>query len=226
MQNKNSSLNDDFAEDDGYVDMEEEQSDENSKEEVGNDGDSQDDAVSIPKSKVILMKKLFDNIKSNSEQLAQLMSGFISREDEERISIGQVADESFKKEGEEEGNIVEGVFDGESMIGPDGKKYSVPANYASKSKLIEGDIMKLTITGGGTFIYKQIGPIERARVIGQLEKEADGAYYVAADGKRWRVLPASITYFKGQPGDEVVILVPKSGESRWAAVENIIRTQV
>ena len=112
MQNKNSSLNDDFAEDDGYVDMEEEQSDENSKEEVGNDGDSQDDAVSIPKSKVILMKKLFDNIKSNSEQLAQLMSGFISREDEERISIGQVADESFKKEGEEEGNIVEGVFDG------------------------------------------------------------------------------------------------------------------
>ena len=32
------------------------------------------------------------------------------------------------------------------MIGPDGKNYPVPANYASKSKLIEGDILKLTIT--------------------------------------------------------------------------------
>ncbi|MBP5656304.1 hypothetical protein J6X15_01825, partial [Candidatus Saccharibacteria bacterium] len=34
-----------------------------------------------------------------------------------------------------EGKIVEGVFDGQIMIGPDGKNYLVPANYASKSKL-------------------------------------------------------------------------------------------
>lgn len=212
-ENKNSNpkdgLEDDYMDDEGGD---------------GGDNNHEDDTVSIAKSKIVLMKKLFDNIKSNSDQLAQLMAGFVTKEDEERIGLSQVEDEGFK--GEEEGKIVEGVFDGESMIGPDGKKYSVPANYASKSKLVEGDIMKLTITGSGTFIYKQIGPIERARVIGQLEKEPDGSYYVAADGKRWRVLPASITYFKGQPGDEVVILVPKTGESRWAAVENIIRTQV
>ena len=30
-----------------------------------------------------------------------------------------------------EGKIIEGVFDGQIMIGPDGKNYPVPANYAS-----------------------------------------------------------------------------------------------
>ena len=38
-----------------------------------------------------------------------------------------------------EGNVVEGTFDGQIMIGIDGKQYPVPANYASKSKLVEGD---------------------------------------------------------------------------------------
>src|SRR3972149_9252506 len=57
------------------------------------------------------------------------------------------------------GKIIEGVFDGQNMMGPDGKKYPVPANYASKSKLVEGDVLKLTISDDGSFIYKQIGPV-------------------------------------------------------------------
>jgi hypothetical protein len=115
------------------------------------------------------------------------------------------------------------VFDGENMIGPDGKQYSIPANYASKSKLVEGDIMKLTITPNGTFVYKQIGPIDRARLVGELEQHAGGVYTVKVDGKHWKILTASVTYYKGQGGDEVVILVPKNGDSSWAAVENIVR---
>ncbi len=39
-----------------------------------------------------------------------------------------------------EGKIIEGVFDGQIMIDQEGKNYPVPANYASKSKLVEGDI--------------------------------------------------------------------------------------
>ncbi len=123
-----------------------------------------------------------------------------------------------------EGRIIEGVFNGELMVGSDGKEYTVPANYASKSKLIEGDILKLTINNEGNFVYKQIGPIERQRIVGQLtyDKEKD-EYYVTGEGKTWRVLPASVTYFKGEPGDEAVILVPKEMPSKWAAVENIIK---
>lgn len=120
--------------------------------------------------------------------------------------------------------IIEGVFDGQSMVGPDGKQYSVPANYASKSKLVEGDLMKLTIDRTGSFIYKQIGPVERDRRSGVLTQDPDtDEYKVLADGKMYRVLLASVTYFKGEPGDEVVILLPKDKESEWAAVENIIK---
>jgi hypothetical protein len=115
-------------------------------------------------------------------------------------------------------------FDGQNMLGPDGKQYSVPANYASKSKLVEGDVLKLTITRDGSFIYKQIGPIDRQRIIGQLSRdEISGEYRVLANGQSYKILLASITYFKGEPGDEVVVLVPTVGDSRWAAVENIIK---
>ena len=50
-------------------------------------------------------------------------------------------------------DVVEGVFDGERMMGTDGIKYNVPPNYASKSKLLEGDILKLVIQEDGSFIF-------------------------------------------------------------------------
>src|SRR5580704_1021794 len=49
------------------------------------------------------------------------------------------------------GKVIEGVFDGQNMVGSDGKTYPVPANYASKSKLVQGDILKLTIADDGVF---------------------------------------------------------------------------
>jgi len=120
--------------------------------------------------------------------------------------------------------VIEGVFDGQNMVGPDGKQYSVPSNYASKSKLVEGDVMKLTITQDGSFIYKQIGPIERQRLIATLGRdEQTGEFTVTTTEKTYRVLTASVTYFKGEVGDEVVILVPSATGARWAAIENIIR---
>lgn len=138
-------------------------------------------------------------------------------------SHGRVASQAIAVD-QEGAKIIEGTFDGQNMLGPDGKQYSVPANYASKSKLVEGDVLKLTITKDGSFIYKQIGPVERQRIVGQLTRdEVTGEYRVLAESKNYKVLLASITYFKGEPGDEVVVLVPSNGESRWAAVENIIK---
>jgi len=207
-------------------------SDEQNKEKEYFNSDVQSQAkeetISLSKSKIILAKKLLNNIKENNERLIQLLAGGLNSEEENAISISQLGDSGFETPAADamgDSRTIEGVFDGESMIGPDGKQYSVPANYASKSKLVEGDILKLSITQNGTFIYKQIGPIERARVVGALERSAMGEYFALADGKKWRLLSASATYFKGEPGDEVVILVPKNGESKWAAVENIVRTQ-
>ena len=117
------------------------------------------------------------------------------------------------------GKVIEGVFDGIKMAGPDGKEYPVPANYASKSKLVEGDILKLTITDDGGFVYKQIGPTERKQIIGTLVQH-DGAYYVEANGREYRILLASVTYFRINVGDQVTIIVPvENPEAIWAAVE-------
>ncbi|MDP6756404.1 MAG: hypothetical protein QGG82_01870, partial [Patescibacteria group bacterium] len=116
------------------------------------------------------------------------------------------------------------VFDGVQMIGNDSKSYSIPPNYASKSKLVEGDILKLTILDDGSFLYKQIGPVERKRLRGTLMQDEDtGEYSVMAQGNTFKVISASVTYFKGEVGDEVVILVPSDKQSQWAAVENIMK---
>ncbi|MDD5109916.1 MAG: hypothetical protein PHI63_01715 [Patescibacteria group bacterium] len=121
------------------------------------------------------------------------------------------------------GKVIEGVFNGEGMVGADGKRYNVPPNYASKSKLVEGDILKLTITQNGSFIYKQIGPIERDQFVAQLGRDqVTGDWFAVKGDRRWRVLTASVTYFRGKPGDQVVVLLPKNSRSNWAAVENII----
>lgn len=118
------------------------------------------------------------------------------------------------------GKVLEGVFDGQNMIGPDGKTYPVPANYASKSKLIQGDILKLTIADDGSFIYKQIGPIPRKQVIGSLVQR-EGHYFVEVGEKSYRVLLASVTYFKAKAGDQISVVVPEDDEieTEWAAIE-------
>lgn len=117
------------------------------------------------------------------------------------------------------GKIIEGVFDGQNMVGSDGKTYPVPANYASKSKLVQGDILKLTISDDGSFLYKQIGPIPRKQVIGTLKLE-NGHYFVEVNGKNYRVLLASVTYFKAKPGDQVSVNLPEDdAAAEWAAIE-------
>lgn len=117
------------------------------------------------------------------------------------------------------GKVIEGVFDGQNMVGSDGKNYPVPANYASKSKLVQGDILKLTIAEDGAFLYKQIGPIPRKQVVGALKLE-NGHYFVDVNGKQYRVLLASVTYFKAKPGDQVSVNLPEDDSTaEWAALE-------
>lgn len=119
--------------------------------------------------------------------------------------------------------IVEGAFTGEKMRSDDGKEYAVPPNYASKSKLAPGDRMKLTITKSGSFIYKQTGPVERTRVIGELAPDPSGnGWIVIAEDKPYKVLTASVTFYKGKSGDEAILLIPRDSESQWGAVENIM----
>jgi hypothetical protein len=117
------------------------------------------------------------------------------------------------------GKIIEGVFDGQNMVGSDSKVYPVPANYASKSKLVEGDILKLTIADDGTFLYKQIGPVARKQIVGMLTQK-EGHYVVEVGERNYRVLLASVTYFKAKQGDQISVNIPEGhDDSEWAAIE-------
>ena len=172
--------------------------------------------------KLIELKNLIEAAEISLQQARKIMLDLVGSE-EEKMLAGEVKKSSHVLS-TNEGQVIEGVFDGQNMIGPDGKKYSVPANYASKSKLVEGDILKLTIDSSGSFIFKQISPVERKRLVGHLvkDKKSDEFVIIAGD-KIYKVLLASITYFRGEEGDEVVILVPKDNDSNWAAVENVIK---
>lgn len=122
--------------------------------------------------------------------------------------------------------IIEGVFNGEEMIGGDGESYFVPPNYASKSRLVEGDLLKLSLRQDGSLVYKQISPVDRRRVNARLAWDASASAWVgiAEEGDAlWKLLSASVSFFKGQEGDRLVLLVPKTSPSAWGAVEHIVK---
>ncbi len=177
-------------------------------------------------SNLALISQMIESAEKNIQSAKQLLREIMGGKDA-KISGPAVSSNLSEKAQvlsiSEGGKIIEGVFDGQNMIGPDNKQYPVPANYASKSKLVEGDVLKLTIADDGSFIYKQIGPIERRKIIGALTRDEKGEYKVLAEGKTYKVLLASITYFKAEPGDDVTVVVPKDHESQWAAVENVIK---
>ncbi len=127
---------------------------------------------------------------------------------------------------DENGQVIYGFFDGQIMIGDDGKQYPVPANYASKSKLVEGDKLKLTITANNRFVYKQIGPVQRNYLIGLVKQDERGNFTIQTQDKEYKVLLAAATYFKIEPGDEVTLIAPQNGDTVWGAIENVLQKNV
>lgn len=164
----------------------------------------------LPEKQVKRLRSLIQEAETNLAAAKELLISLVG--DDETVVRPTNAEDTA-------GKVIEGVFEGQNMIGPDGKTYPVPANYASKSKLVEGDILKLTIADDGGFIYKQIGPVARKQIIGTLLQH-DGAHYVEAGGREYRVLLASVTYFKAKVGDQISIIVPEDNrEAEWAAIE-------
>jgi hypothetical protein len=163
----------------------------------------------VPEKQIKRLKSLIQEAETSLAAAKELLVSLVG---EDTVVASAIADDPS-------GKIIEGVFDGQTMVGSDGKSYPVPANYASKSKLVQGDILKLTIADDGAFMYKQIGPIPRKQVVGVLIQE-NGHYYVDVNGRKLRVLLASVTYFKAKPGDQVSINIPEDDtHAEWAALE-------
>lgn len=130
----------------------------------------------------------------------------------------------LKSYSEENAQVVEGMFDGYFMIGADQKKYPVPLNYSSKTKLVPGDHLKLKILEDGKFIYKLIQPVERKHIRAILSKTDDNKFIaITDDGKNYFLNQAAVTFFKGKAGDELYILINDKEEMGFAAIEAIIK---
>lgn len=157
------------------------------------------------------LRKLLDDIEEKVQSVKRILFEQVYQEEAENLDIIQQGAVT----------IVEGVFNGEEMIDKDGRKYAVPANYASKSKLVAGDKLKLTVASDGSFVFKQIGPVDRKHLIGKLQKTGE-RWQVVCEGKKYQVLQASMTYFKAKAGDKITVIVPKVGEADWAAIENLL----
>lgn len=163
----------------------------------------------VPEKQIKRLRTLIRDAETNLAAANELLVSLVG--DDEKVTAAQTE--------EVLGKVIEGVFDGQNMVGSDGKTYPVPANYASKSKLVQGDILKLTIADDGAFMYKQIGPVPRKQIVGALKLE-NGHYYVSSGEKDYRVLLASVTYFKAKPGDQVSVNVPEDDvNAEWAALE-------
>jgi hypothetical protein len=121
------------------------------------------------------------------------------------------------------GRTVNGYFNGERMVGSDNKLYDVPKNYASKSKLVEGDMLRLIYTDKG-HVYKQVGPISREKKHGLVIEDGADLRIVVGD-KAYKVLPASVSFFKIKVGDEVEVYLPKGRDAEWAVIDNLIETK-
>jgi hypothetical protein len=115
-----------------------------------------------------------------------------------------------------------GMFDGQTMVTEQGETFPVPENYASKSILVVGDTLKL-VEDGGEKRFKQIEHVKRHKTAGILAKK-DGKWTVVSSEGSYRVLPASVSHFEGDVGDEVLLQLPANSlQTTWAAVENITK---
>lgn len=122
-----------------------------------------------------------------------------------------------------EQKIVEWVYDGYFMVWSDKKKYPVPMNYASKSKLIPWDVLKLRVMDDGKLIYKLIGQANRKFIRATLTKTDDNKFTAIADeGQVYYLNQAAVTYFKWNTGDELAIIVNADGIGSFAAIEALI----
>lgn len=170
---------------------------------------------------ILQIQELIESANSSLKTAHALLRQLTGVADADRERIVTRANTMSSVSAPVSGKVVEGIFDGQNMVDSQGQTYPVPANYASKSKLVEGDGMKLTITDEGKFIYKQIAPVKRRTVVGVLIQE-DGQYKVLAEGKPYRVLLASVTFYRAEVGDQVTILLPEGMEAKWGTVENVL----
>ena len=182
------------------------------------------------------MVKVAEHLVENAElelKRAKLILHKVSTFDPEKGDVTQFVEENketigieatIKSDENQTVQVIEWHFDGYFMLGKDNKKYPVPLNYASKTKLVPGDHLKLKILEDGKLIYKLIEPVERKHLKAVLSKSEENKFVaITDDGNNFFLNQAAVTFFKGRPGDELYIITNKEWSGAFAAIEAIIK---
>ncbi|MDA9129283.1 hypothetical protein N9J72_02295 [Candidatus Gracilibacteria bacterium] len=175
----------------------------------------------MTKKRITAIRDFIDTAEKSLKNAKKLLKEIIEDENLDLNAELNLDTKGLSKYDSGESKIVEGVFTGEEMLGADGNKYPIPVNYSSKSKLVQGDKMKLTIEATGKMLYKQIQQIDRENKTGLLTQDK-GKYQVVADGVAYDVLTAAVTHFKADIGDNVTVLIPAGKEATFGAIEAVM----
>lgn len=175
----------------------------------------------MTKKKVAAIRDFIESAEKSVKNAKKLLGELLQEENIDLSSSVELDTGGLNKYDSGDAKIIEWVFTGEEMLGVDDNKYPIPVNYSSKSKLVQGDKMKLTIERSGKMLYKQILPIERETKVGLLTKDK-WKYQVVADGVTYNVLTAAVTHFKADIWDSITILIPKGKSATFGAIETVI----
>lgn len=169
------------------------------------------------------MQALYELINTAERSLhhaKNLMSHFCEKKAEPEIDISDLHTyKSWKSK------VIEGVFTGKDMVGADKKVYPVPANYASKSKIVEWSKLKMTIKADGSYHYKIIDEVLYETSTGTLIKDRDHFVVITQNGI-YQVLPASVSYLQAHVWDRVAIRIPKDIKATYATIDTLIPSEI
>jgi len=177
----------------------------------------------MTKKRIAAIRDFIDTAEKSLKNAKKLLGEILAEENIDLSANLDLDTKGLNKYESGDSKIVEGVFTGEDMLWVDNNKYTVPVNYASKSKLVQGDKMKLTVEPSGKMLYKQIKQIDRETKIGLLTQDK-GKYQVVSDGVSYDVLTAAVTHFKAEIWDTVTVLIPAGKEATFWAIEAVMPT--
>ena len=115
-----------------------------------------------------------------------------------------------------------GFFTGTSVVTQKGT-FQVPENYISKSRLVEGDELKVFIKEG-RILFKQIRPVPRKAARGIILRKDNKCNVIVGDSQ-YKIISASARFFSLESGDEVMIQLPAEEKAEWAVVTYVIKRE-
>jgi hypothetical protein len=105
---------------------------------------------------------------------------------------------------------ITGTFDGYYLVTETGEKLEVPANYAAKSRLVFGDILKV-VEEDGKQLFKQITKVPRKKLEAVANKK-EGKWYALAEAGSYKISDIAADFNALQVNDKITILIPMDNQ--------------